>query len=228
MKMIRNGVWMNIGARQILTVIVSVNLYLGISPQDSGAATGFCDDEFTCCSGDTDCTEGGTCVLKRGQCSFGAVFTPCDVDSECESPLDFPQWCAPIGRCVGGDSHGEPCVMAQGVCAWLFSYCRDSLDCPEYIFCEPTHDCPDGTCVPCVGGCSIATVTMGTELQGRIAVLQSFRDKYLINSALGKAFVTAYYKYSPPIADYLAERDWLRRSVRIMLLPIIGLASWFV
>ena len=82
--------------------------------------------------------------------------------------------------------------------------------------------------MPCVEGCSIATVTLGTKLQGRIRVLQLFRDKYLQNNVLGKAFITAYYKYSPPIAHVIAERKWLKAVVRILLLPVIGLVSLFV
>jgi hypothetical protein len=39
-----------------------------------------------------------------------------------------------------------------------------------------------------------------------------------------RALVTYYYKYSPPLADYIAERKWLRVWVRPFLLPAIGLA----
>jgi hypothetical protein len=49
-----------------------------------------------------------------------------------------------------------------------------------------------------------------------------------MNNSLGRAFVKAYYKYSPPVADYIAKRDWLRRLVRTILLPVIGFVSLFV
>jgi len=77
-------------------------------------------------------------------------------------------------------------------------------------------------------GCSIATVSLGTEFQDRLDVLRSFRDKYLQDNAPGKAFISAYYKYSPPVAHYIAEHDWLKRLVRILLLPVIGFVSLFV
>ncbi len=76
--------------------------------------------------------------------------------------------------------------------------------------------------------CFIATAAFGTELEPRIDTLRSFRDQYLMNNSVGKAFVNAYYKYSPPVANYIAERAWLKTLVRILLLPIIGLAALFV
>jgi hypothetical protein len=92
------------------------------------------------------------------------------------------------------------------------------IQCPGGT-CEPWGDCPT---------CYIATATFGTELEDKTDVLRSFRDEYLLNNALGKAFVTVYNRYSPPLADCIAERNWLRSLVRILLLPVIGLASLFV
>jgi hypothetical protein len=65
-------------------------------------------------------------------------------------------------------------------------------------------------------------------LQGKIDVLRLFRDTYLVNNPLGKALVDAYYTYSPPIADYIAERGWLRTLVRTLLLPVIGFVSLLI
>ncbi len=39
------------------------------------------------------------------------------------------------------------------------------------------------------------------------------------------AFVKAYYKYSPPVAGFIADHDTLRTMVRWSLLPVVGL-SW--
>lgn len=233
MKGIQNGLRMNTGVRQILTVIVSVSLCWSVLVQDSGAANGFCDNTWTCCSGDTECTEGGTCILKKGECWTSYEY--CDLASECENPFSFyPNACLPVGECMAGEHDGDPCLVANGIClnGPFFSFpCNNALDCGQLGPCVPAplfDSCPGGTCVPCVQGCSIATATLGTELQDKIDVLQSFRDKYLLKNAIGKSFVAAYYKYSPPIADYIAERGWLRRLVRIMLLPVIGIVSFFV
>jgi hypothetical protein len=77
-------------------------------------------------------------------------------------------------------------------------------------------------------GCSIATATLGTGLQDRIDVLRSFRDKYLLTNDVGRAFINAYYRYSPAVADYIAQREWLRGLIGILLLPVIGFLSLFV
>jgi len=80
----------------------------------------------------------------------------------------------------------------------------------------------------CVPQRFIATAAFGTELDGKINTVRAFRDRYLMSTASGIAFVTAYHRYSPPVADYIAERDWLRAFVRTQLLPVIGLVSVFV
>jgi hypothetical protein len=121
-----------------------------------------------------------------------------------------------------------------GYCGFLGEFCRTDEDCedPEEPDCVPfpVDQCPGGTCVAWATcpSCYIATAAFGTELEDKTDVLRSFRDEYLLNNAVGKAFVTAYYKYSPPLADYIAEREWLRRLVRIILIPLIGFVSLFV
>jgi len=77
-------------------------------------------------------------------------------------------------------------------------------------------------------GCFIATAAFGTALDGKVGVLRSFRDAYLITSPIGKAFVGAYYSYSPPIAEYIVQHGWLKVLVRTLLLPVIGFVSLFV
>ena len=41
---------------------------------------------------------------------------------------------------------------------------------------------------------------------------------------LGHKFVEAYYRYSPPVADFIADRDGLRAAVRVALLPAVGVS----
>ena len=76
--------------------------------------------------------------------------------------------------------------------------------------------------------CFIATAAFGTELDGKIDVLRSFRDTYLVDNAVGQGFLSAYYRYSPPVADYIAQHRWLKALVRTLLLPVVGLVSLFV
>jgi len=87
----------------------------------------------------------------------------------------------------------------------------------------------DGIDSDCNGSdCFIATAAFGTALEGKIDALRSFRDEYLLASPAGRAFVGTYYRLSPPVADYIAERGWLKLIVRTLLLPIVGFVSLLV
>ncbi len=72
------------------------------------------------------------------------------------------------------------------------------------------------------GGCFIATAAYGSLFEPHVKILQEFRDVYLLPSRIGKAFVDAYYRYSPPVADSIAEHDSLRAMVRVGLAPLVG------
>ena len=54
-----------------------------------------------------------------------------------------------------------------------------------------------------------------------VEVLRAFRDRYLMTHALGREFVKAYYRLSPPIADMIRDREELKALVRWMLKPVI-------
>ncbi len=71
------------------------------------------------------------------------------------------------------------------------------------------------------GGCFIATAAYGTPLGRHLDTLRSFRDRFLVTNRPGRALVHFYYRYSPPLADFIAERDWIRAIVRGLLTPII-------
>jgi len=74
-------------------------------------------------------------------------------------------------------------------------------------------------------GCFIVTAAYGSKMEPHVKLLRDFRDKCLLNNALGKAFIRAYYTYSPPMADFISKRDNLRTIVRVSLLPVVGM-SW--
>jgi len=71
------------------------------------------------------------------------------------------------------------------------------------------------------GGCFIATAAFGSPMEKHVEVLKEFRDIYLLKYRPGIAFVKAYYKYSPPIADVIARHTVLKIIVRIGLMPLI-------
>jgi len=70
-------------------------------------------------------------------------------------------------------------------------------------------------------GCFIATAAYGSILDPHVDSLRRFRDKYLLTNPWGRAFVSVYYRYSPPMADYIAQRPWARATARGLLTPMV-------
>ncbi|MFC2008854.1 CFI-box-CTERM domain-containing protein [Chloroflexota bacterium] len=62
--------------------------------------------------------------------------------------------------------------------------------------------------------CFIATPAYGTPAATEIDVLRESRDDALLSCGLGRAFVDFYYEHSPPVANFIADREWLRTAVR--------------
>lgn len=76
-------------------------------------------------------------------------------------------------------------------------------------------------------GCFIATAAYGTPLAREVQLLRSFRDRYLVTCAPGRAFVAWYYSHGPAWAHSIAEHPWLKAPVRAALLPAI-LFAWLM
>lgn len=67
------------------------------------------------------------------------------------------------------------------------------------------------------GGCFIATAAYGTPLSAELNRLRALRDRHLLDSIAGSAFVDAYYRFSPPVAGWLARQPAARWFVRSAL-----------
>jgi peptide/nickel transport system substrate-binding protein len=78
-------------------------------------------------------------------------------------------------------------------------------------------------------GCLIATAAFGSELTPQVQYLRNFRENYILSTASGSAFMSAfnsiYYSFSPQVADYEREQPWLQSTVKAMLYPLFGILT---
>jgi predicted DNA-binding transcriptional regulator YafY len=74
--------------------------------------------------------------------------------------------------------------------------------------------------------CFIATAAYGTSQEPEIDRLRKFRDQVLMDYRIGELFVAVYYALSPPIAEWISQRE--RRQAlarRLIVLPALWIAK---
>ncbi len=80
---------------------------------------------------------------------------------------------------------------------------------------------------PGPSGCLIATAAFGSELSPQVQYLRNFREHYILSTAAGSAFMntfnSAYYSFSPQVADYERDQPWLQSMVKAGLYPLFGI-----
>jgi hypothetical protein len=74
--------------------------------------------------------------------------------------------------------------------------------------------------------CVIATATFGSEASPAVQFLRNFRDRLVLSTTAGSAFMQVfnawYYSFSPSVAQFIASNDPIRAPVRVLLYPLLG------
>ena len=66
--------------------------------------------------------------------------------------------------------------------------------------------------------CYIATAAYGSPYAKEVDAFRYFRDTVLVKSWFGRIFIAFYYKTSPPLANFIAEREYLKVATRKWIL----------
>jgi hypothetical protein len=78
------------------------------------------------------------------------------------------------------------------------------------------------------GFCFVATAAFGTPMDRDLGTLRRFRDQLLMQSSIGRSFVGGYYQWGRFAAAYIADKPALRFAARVVLTPLIWIASIFL
>jgi len=75
------------------------------------------------------------------------------------------------------------------------------------------------------GGCLVATAAFGSELDHQVQLLREVRDSKVSSTGSGRAFMdafnSAYYSFSPHVADYMRENPSFTDTARALLTPML-------
>jgi len=86
----------------------------------------------------------------------------------------------------------------------------------------------EGRITQVAGACFVATAAYGSSLEPRVDTLRSFRDELLEKTGWGRSFVKFYYTHGQGPAAWIEERAWARALVRVLLLPLVGVAKFLL
>ncbi len=125
-------------------------------------------------------------------------------DVDVDQPL--PQHYATTAKC-----EAVARVAKDGGCPVLFLHQRGAT--PIVSFPPKLSDEPAGK-----GGCFIATAACGSVLAEEVELLRGFRDEVLVENSAGRALVSLYERWSPPLARWIAPRPKVRKAVRGLLI----------
>jgi M6 family metalloprotease-like protein len=126
-------------------------------------------------------------------------------------------------------SFSSNATLAESFRRYVFQEWRNSTGAPvtsaQDVF-EPeayTAVYKEGSMFPCI----IATVTFGSEASPEVEFLRNFRDRLVLSTRAGSAFMTVfnlwYYSFSPQVANFIASHETTRSPIRIALYPLIDI-----
>lgn len=79
------------------------------------------------------------------------------------------------------------------------------------------------------GGCLVATAAYGTELASQVQLLREVRDRVVMSTDSGSAFMgtfnSIYYLFSPTVADLERQNPAFKEMVRIGITPMLSSLS---
>jgi len=75
--------------------------------------------------------------------------------------------------------------------------------------------------------CLVEAAFTGDRAYEKLHVLRTFRNRYLSHSELGQAVVTAYDRFCRPLAEVVRLQESVRILLRILFMPLLGLAFLF-
>lgn len=126
----------------------------------------------------------------------------------------------PLGEC--GNCTGKryrPAYSTDGALGLFCMECRSGMTrwtCPH---CDSSNPIIAKTLWKAKkGGCFVATACYGNYDAPEVIVLRQFRDEILLTNPIGKIFTRLYYAVSPPIADFIASHEFLKKIVRQTLI----------
>jgi YD repeat-containing protein len=76
------------------------------------------------------------------------------------------------------------------------------------------------------GGCFVATAAYGSALDPHVQALRDVRERWLRPHLGGRIAIALYESASPPLAAWIAEREWARSATRWLLAPLVYSAAY--